>query len=128
MSVSKTAVIAAVVVVLAFVAGFAAGALTDHIWMLKRGPHPPMAAHAMVNRLDRHLDLTDEQRAKIEQILERRHTQMRAEIDLTNAEIERVLTPEQREKFQRMRMRLGPRHGGEGHRRRGDRSRTESTR
>ena len=140
MSVRKTAVIAAIVVVLAFVAGFAAGALTDHFWMLRRGHRlPPMAAHMMVGRLDHHLDLTDEQRARIEQILERRHEamdrmwaelhpRMRAEIDATNAEIERVLTPEQREKFQKMRMRLGPRHRGEGHRRRGDRPRTESTR
>jgi Spy/CpxP family protein refolding chaperone len=138
-SVSKTAVIAAIVVVLAFVAGFAAGVVTDHLVMLRRGPGmPPMVAHAMAGRLDRHLDLTDEQRRKIEEILERRHgamdrlwaemhPRMRVEIDATNAEIERVLTPEQREKFREMRMRLGPRHG-EGRRHRGDRSRRESTR
>ena len=120
----KTTIIAAVVVVLAFVAGFVAGAAVDRV-MLHRwgmGMPPRFASEAMVNRLDRRLDLTDAQRTRIESILDRHHQRigamwskvrpvMRAEIETTNEEIARVLTPAQRQKFERLRMRLGPRHG-----------------
>ena len=81
----------------------------------------------VVNRLDRELNLTPQQKKSIEEIIERRHErligvmtgvrpQLRKEIDEANAEIERVLTPEQRVKFSRMRIRLhgpGP-HGHDG--------------
>lgn len=140
MSVSKTAIIAAIVIALAFVAGFAAGVVADRVLLIRRplpGPHP-LAVHAMAARLDHHLDLTDEQRRKIEAILERRHQEMNKvwaerrqemhkEIEETNAEIARVLTPEQREKFEEMKMRLGPPHG-EGRRRHRGRERREPTR
>ena len=88
----------------------------------------------MLNRLDRRLDLTDAQRKQVEEILRRRHARInamwsgvrprvRAEVDATNAEIAKVLTPEQRAKFERMRMHLGDRYG-----RPGGRERTEPTR
>ena len=136
---SRTAIIAAIVIVLAFVAGFAAGFVADRYLVVRRGPGPhPMAVRAMTERLDHHLDLTDEQRQKIEQILARRHrdmdkqwadtrSRMRKQIEETNAEIARVLTPEQRAKFEEMKMRLGSRHGEE-HRRRRGRERREPTR
>jgi Spy/CpxP family protein refolding chaperone len=60
----------------------------------------------MVDRLDRHLDLTDAQRAKIEQIIEQHHRSIGKEIETANAEIDLVLTPEQRQKFAKMRMHL----------------------
>lgn len=123
MSVSRTTVVAIVVLLLTFIAGFATGMLTDHLLILwHRGHHlPPFATSAMARRLDRHLDLTDEQREKIEAILDRRHKRINdlwagmrprvhAEIDQTNAEIEKILTPEQRAKFAKMKMRL--RRGG----------------
>lgn len=114
MSVSstKTVVIASIVVLVAFVAGFCAGIFADHVVRHFRGPHPPrFASRMMIERLDRHLDLTDAQRAKIEEIIQRRHRSIVGELEGANAEIERVLTPEQRRKFARMRMHLGHREG-----------------
>lgn len=110
---SKTVVIASIVVIVTFVAGLFAGIFVDRVWMHRmRGPHPPrFASRMMVDRLDRHLDLTDAQRVKIEQIIAQHHRSIGAEIETANAEIERVLTPEQRLKFAKMRMHLGHREG-----------------
>ena len=118
-------VIATLALVVMFVAGFVTGVVTDRL--LRHGGRPDrlprMGAHAMLQGLDRHLDLTDQQEEAIRKILESRHehmsTAMRTEIEQTNAEIERVLTPAQREKFKELRLRLGPRMHHEGRRRRG---------
>ncbi|HUP59955.1 MAG TPA: hypothetical protein VNA69_06010 [Thermoanaerobaculia bacterium] len=120
---TRTIVIASIIVIIAFVAGVFTGIFAEHVWRMRRGPRhiPPMAARAMIERLDHRLDLTGEQRAKIEQVIDRHHArieeitaatrpQVRRELDAANAEIEQILTPDQREKFQKMRMRLGPRH------------------
>jgi Spy/CpxP family protein refolding chaperone len=127
-SVSKTTIIATIVVVLTFVAGFAVGMFSAHMIMLYGGPGaPPFPAKAMVNRLDRHLDLDDAQRAKVQEIIKRRHARIAAtwssvrprvseEIDRANAEIDAVLTPEQRAKFAKMKMRLGRRGSPPHHR------------
>lgn len=132
-SATRTVVVAALALVVTFIAGFITGAVTDRVMMVRRPGPPPVVPHALLNRLDRQLDLTDTQRAEIRKILLRRHEritghwenlqpQIRKEVEATNAEIERLLTPEQREKFQTLRMRLGPRmhRGGKG--------RTEPTR
>jgi Spy/CpxP family protein refolding chaperone len=85
--------------------------------MHRRDGPPPHVTKFIVNRLDRQLDLTDEQRTKIEAILDRRHERIRAimeqthprvraEVEQTNAEIEAILTPEQRVKFEKLKMRL----------------------
>jgi len=109
---TKTVVIAAIVVLAAFVAGFCAGIFADRVMHRMGGPHPPrFASRMMIERLDRHLDLTDDQRAKIEQIIERHHQSIGGEIAAANAEIERLLTPEQRQKFAKIRMHLGHREG-----------------
>ena len=121
MSVSKTTFVAVAILLLTFVAGFAVGIFTDHMMILWHRSRrlPPFATHIMAGRLDHHLDLTDDQRAKVEKILERHHERInsywagvrpkvRAEVEQANAEIERVLTPEQREKFGKMRMRMRP--------------------
>ena len=118
---TSTIVIASLVLVVTFAAGFVVGAVADRYMLLHHGPRriPPMAVHAMIGRLDHHLDLSREQRAQIEKILERRHQRMMKlteevrprigqEIEQTNAEIERVLTPEQRRKFDDVKIRLGP--------------------
>ena len=87
-----------------------------------------------VNRLDRRLDLTDAQRAQVEQIIRRHHARidgmwddlrprMHAEIAQANAEISRILTPEQRAKFERLKFHVGGRSGSPT-----DRERTGSTR
>jgi Spy/CpxP family protein refolding chaperone len=122
-STTRTVVIATLALVVTFVAGFVTGVVTDRL-LMHRGPHrpPPMMAHAMLRGLDHKLDLTDQQEEEIRKILERRHERMsatmRTELDQTNAEIERVLTPEQRVKFKELRLRLGPRMHHEGTRRR----------
>ena len=128
----KTVAIAVIVLIVTFVSGAFSGILVDHLVHMRRGPRPHRGAERMMIRhLDRALDLTDAQRVKIEEILRRRHERMwqlsegvrpriHEEVQAANAEIERVLTPEQREKFQKLKMRLGPheRHPG-GRRRRG---------
>lgn len=122
MSGTKTTLIAVLVLLLTFGAGFIGGAAAHHLWIGHREQLHPFAMKAMLNRLDRRLDLTDAQRAQIEQILRRRHARInetyadvrprvRAEVEATNAEIMRVLTPEQRAKFEKMRMHLGDMHG-----------------
>lgn len=118
MSATKTTLIAALALVLTFACGFLAGIAVHRVLWRERGFPPPFPPHVVLNHLDRRLDLTDAQRKQIEVILERGHQRMEAifadarprvrqEIDATNAEIERVLTPQQREKFAKMRMRLG---------------------
>lgn len=120
----KTIAIAAVVLVITFLSGAAAGFLIAHAGMFRRGPfgrsrHVPQM---MVRHLSRSLDLTPDQRTKVEEIVKRRHArivqlqdstrpQVRQELDAANREIEAVLTPEQREKFAKLRMRLGHREG-----------------
>jgi Spy/CpxP family protein refolding chaperone len=106
-STARTTLIAVIVLVLTFASGVVVGigvARFGHFPRGPRGARPPFAAHVMLQRLDAHLDLTDAQEAQIREIFERRHARVRAEIETTNAEIERVLTPEQRRKFERFRM------------------------
>ncbi len=123
---TRTIVIAALALVVTFIAGFVVGAVVDRFLTMHRPGvrrPPAMVAHAMLERLDHRLDLTDQQRVQIEAILEKRHDRIhslqesihpkvQAEIQQTNAEIERVLTPEQREKFQKLKMRMHPRGRG----------------
>jgi Spy/CpxP family protein refolding chaperone len=117
-SASKTTFIATVVVVLTFVAGMVTGVFASHM-MILRGSHGAgyFPNRALVNRLDRHLDLTDAQRAQVEQIIRRRHQRIdqlwsetrprvNAEISRTNAEISAILTPEQNAKFEKLKMRF----------------------
>jgi Spy/CpxP family protein refolding chaperone len=137
-SATKTTIVAILVIAVTFIAGVAVGVFGAFMMHRRGGDRiPRFASHAMVNRLDRHLDLTDEQHEKIAAIIERHHErinsmwkevrpQVEKELDQANAEIEKVLTPEQREKFQKVRMHVGPPHGKHGHR--GDRRRRESTR
>jgi Spy/CpxP family protein refolding chaperone len=119
----RTLVIASVVVLFAFVAGLVVGAAGSRLWHLRGGrrvihvKQMQFMSDRVLHRLDRELDLTAEQRAQIEKILRARTERMdrvwgdigprvRKEMDATNAEIERVLTPEQREKFSKLKMRF----------------------
>jgi len=123
-SVTKTTLVAVVLLILTFGAGFIGGAAVHHLFGEHRGNIPPFAMHAMVNRLDRRLDLTDAQRKQVEEILERHRAninamwagvrpRVRGEIDAANAEIVKVLTPEQRAKYEKMRMHLLHQRGRE---------------
>ena len=103
-------------VIAAFIAGILVGILGTHL--VRGGRHiPPRAAHFLAERLDRRLDLSDEQEKKIEEIIARRHARMNAiwesarprihdEIEATNTEIASILTPEQRVKFEAIKMRV----------------------
>lgn len=113
-STTKTVVIAALALLVTFVAGFIVGAVTHRFMIFHGRPHrpPPMATFAMMNRLERNLDLSDEQSRQVRAILEKHHERIRgevqSEIETANAEIEKILNPEQRVKFQELKMRLGP--------------------
>jgi hypothetical protein len=121
LSVSKTTWVAALVLLLTFGAGFVGGLAVHRAFVLR---HHGMAPRTdmMLNHLDRALDLSDAQRKQIAGILSHRRERIeslwsgvrprvRAEVEATNAEIERVLTAEQRAKFERMKMRMGRRGG-----------------
>ncbi|HEX9162669.1 MAG TPA: hypothetical protein VF980_13270 [Thermoanaerobaculia bacterium] len=113
-----------------FVVGAVVGIVGDRLFLLRRGM-PQRSASAIVARLDRQLHFTDQQRAQVTEIITRHQQKIvsiwsgvrpavRQEIEGANAEIDRVLTPEQRAKFSSMRMRLMPRHPGGGIRARHD--------
>lgn len=104
MSRTKTTVVAVLVLLLTFAGGFMAGAFAHRAVAVR--VLRPQASRMMLRHLDLRLDLTDAQHAQIGRILEQRHARLRNELDATNAEIEKVLTPEQRARFARMRMRL----------------------
>ncbi|HEX2836072.1 MAG TPA: hypothetical protein VHW00_23915 [Thermoanaerobaculia bacterium] len=105
MSTARTTVVAVLVLALTFGAGLVVGFGVGRFAHMR--PHPPeIGMRLMLNRLDRHLELSDAQEKQIRAIFERRHTRMRDEIATTNAEIEKVLTPKQREQFKKMRMHL----------------------
>jgi hypothetical protein len=113
---TKTTIIAVIALAVTFVAGVAVGVVGDRIFH-RRGPMPQFATQALVQRLDRRLELNDVQEKKVAEIIERHHSRIeshfagvrprvREEIEQANREIEQVLTPEQRAEFQKMKMRL----------------------
>lgn len=126
---SNTRTTAIVVVIAAFVAGVFAGVGGEFAWLVHNRrilPHPGSRnmTQRLVDRLDRELHFDDKQRTSVTTIIEsHRKTidatwasvrpQVEKEIDATNAEIEKVLTPEQREKFKALqaKMRSRSRHG-----------------
>lgn len=108
----------------AFVLTFAAGVLTGGLLVRQlAGPpapferemrRPPMSPRGMfdVERMQKHLDLNEAQRQQVETIVKKYREQIQQHIERVEppmrelmhglrAEIEQVLTPEQREKFQR---------------------------
>jgi Spy/CpxP family protein refolding chaperone len=116
---------AALLVVVALVAGLFIGVAGDHLFFLHRheGRRGQFGARQIADRLDRELHLTPQQKTQIQGILERHRAridaimstvrpQMRLEIDAGNSEIEKLLTPQQREQFQHLKMSLPTRHGG----------------
>lgn len=123
-----TTALAVVALVVTFLAGAVVGAAADRMIQLRRGGPmiPPHAGTMMLNRLDRRLDLTDRQREQVGEILRRRHARLNSlwssvrpeveqELAAANDEITALLTPEQRKKFEEMKLRM---HGPGPHRRR----------
>lgn len=110
--------LAAIVVVLTFVAGLMVGAVGDRFVLFAQHrlipPRRDFVSTRIVDRLDRELHLTPSQRIAVTQILDKRHRQIeglwdgvrpqvRTAMDATTREIEQVLTPDQRAKFAAMR-------------------------
>ncbi|NUM74021.1 hypothetical protein HUU40_06650 [candidate division KSB1 bacterium] len=108
----------------AFVLTFAAGVLTGGLLVRQLAGPPPMFEREMrrppisrrgmfdVDRMQKHLDLSEAQRREVEAIVEKYRDQIQEHIERVEppmrelmrglrAEVEQVLTPEQREKFQR---------------------------
>lgn len=125
---SSTRTTAVVVVIAAFIAGLFVGVAGDRLWLFRHGRlFPPrhvggFAARRIVDRLDHDLHLTPQQKTQVQQIIDRHHVridslmtgvrpQIRLELDAANGEIEKLLTPEQRDKFKKMQMRMP---GGRG--------------
>ena len=76
-------------------------------------PFMELARTRVTDRMARVLELTDEQRAQIEEAFERRRLasqeamnevlpRLRSQVDSINAEIERILTPEQRDAYRQL--------------------------
>jgi Spy/CpxP family protein refolding chaperone len=126
---SNAKAVATIIVVVAFIAGLLVGAVADRIWLFRHGGGPErhrgMMAERIVERLSHELDLNAQQKQqvativaghgkRIEAVWSNVRPQIRQEIDATNREIATVLTPQQREKFEKLRMKLGPRRGPGG--------------
>jgi Spy/CpxP family protein refolding chaperone len=114
---------AALLIVGALLAGIVLGVAGDRAWMHIHRQQRPPRLDRLVEHLDRILNLTAQQKETVKQIVERRHArieaitanmrpQMRQEIESMNAEIEKVLNPEQRQKFQSLSQRMHQRHRG----------------
>jgi hypothetical protein len=119
-TVSSNKALAAIALVVTFVVGAVLGVVGDRIWFMTHPPRRP-SPETIVRHLAYRLHLSDQQRAQVADIVTRHHQRMAAitsatrpamqeELEAANREIEQVLTPEQRETFARMRMRLMPMH------------------
>jgi len=88
----------------AFVLGMVAGGAVLHIARMALppppGPRPP--GPPPIRRLEHDLDLDREQVAKLRKILDASRERMHEEAEATRARIREILTPEQRERFDRM--------------------------
>ena len=125
---TRTRLLAALLLLFCAVAGFAAGIIADRAYLISHGRVLPaggveFVTRHLVHRLDRSLDLTDAQEAEVRRILDRRrerimgewrglHDRFHHEIGQAHKEIETVLTPEQRVRYEKMR-----RHWANQHRR-----------
>jgi len=127
---SNTRTAAVVVVIVAFVAGILVGVAGDHLYLIHSGRLFPrhashFAADRMTEHLGRELQLSPQQKTQVQQIIEKHRAkidetmssvrpQVRQELDATNAEIEKILTPDQKTKFAKLRMRMGSRRRERG--------------
>jgi len=131
---SNTRTTAVVVVLSAFLAGLVVGVGGETVYLIhnhrlipSRTAGKSMTKH-LIDRLDRELKLDPQQRAKIETIVESRRQRIDSiwssvrpavtqQIDGTNAEIEKILHPDQLQKFKAMETRMRNRagRGGPGH-------------
>jgi hypothetical protein len=116
---SRNRVVAAFLLVAVFIAGALAGVVVDRVVLFRTGgllPHGGLrvASPRIVHALTRELKLDAGQQKQITDILERHRQsieriwsamrpQVRRELESTNEEIERVLRPDQRPRFEQLR-------------------------
>ncbi|MEP6686712.1 MAG: hypothetical protein ABJC36_00095 [Gemmatimonadales bacterium] len=132
----KSRVVAGIVIVLVFLAGGAVGFFLHHAMVPRRGfpglaiggppPGPPPEVKGwMLDRLDRELDLTPAQHARIDTVLTRREADLRALMSearprfeaiatRTRTEIQTVLTPSQQQEFAKITQRIDAHRGRRG--------------
>jgi hypothetical protein len=130
-SASSAKILAAIALVATFVVGAIVGLVADRALVMHGFGVPHPSTEFLVRRLDRRLHFTSQQRAQVVIIIDR-HQQsiakiwqgvrpsVHAEIESASSEIDRLLTPEQRVKFDKIRPRLVPRNDGGGMRVRHD--------
>ena len=115
---ARTTILAVIALSVTLFTGIFIGVAGTHV-LIHHGWIKPSSRSAtfIVKRLDRRLDLSPQQEAEIVRIVKLRHAnianvwsnvhpQVRREIELANADIEKVLTPEQRVKFAPIKMRM----------------------
>jgi predicted LPLAT superfamily acyltransferase len=112
--------IAVVTVVVALIAGVMVGIVGDRVWLWRhRGRTRTMRAMTprILARFDSELHLSPAQHQAVSAILERHRQRMsaifdsvqpqiRGEIDSANAEIQKLLSPEQRTTFETMKLKV----------------------
>ena len=127
---SRTRTTAALSVVAVFIGGLLVGIAGDRFYLLRthrlfpsdRGAR--FATRRIVEHLDRDLHLSPQQKIDVQRVIDQHHLridsvmsgiqpQVHAELEAANAEIDKILTPQQRETFKKMRMRapFPRRHG-----------------
>jgi len=124
---TRTTIVALLAIGVVFMAGLVIGIAGDRAWLvlhgrlsMRHGPSDRMV-NMLVNRMDRELKLTPAQRTAVTAILRRSRDriaaidanvrpQVRAQMAATSAEIEAVLSPEQRTKFVALRKKMEARH------------------
>lgn len=130
---TATTLLAIAALIVTFFIGAVAGAVIHRAIMLhwSGGPLSERSAEFLMKRLDRRLDLNATQEKQVTEILRAGHERIRgvwsnvapqvhAEIERTNGEIEKILTPEQRRKFDTIKMKMQPHRDGRGIRLRHD--------
>jgi hypothetical protein len=112
-----------------FIGGLLVGIAGDRFYLFHHhrlfpGPrNAQFATRRIVDHLDRELHFNAQQKTEVQKIIDRHHVridavmtgiqpQVRSEIDAANAEIDKILTPEQRDRFKAIRMRMGSRRHG----------------
>ena len=108
---ARTSMILALVA--SFLFGATAGAIGAFVTVHAVAEHhhggPPKFGHGprpMMGRLGSRLELTPDQKQRFNQILDRSHGRMSALRESTQVELEQVLTPAQRERWQQMEHRM----------------------
>ena len=116
---NRTRTTAALSLIAVFIGGLLVGIAGDRFYIFhrRRATSAQSLTQRIVEHLDRELNLTPQQKTDVQRIIDQHHVridavmtgvqpQIRRELDAANAEIEKLLTPEQQEQFKKMRMRV----------------------